>query len=45
MTNSEKLLLVQETSDIIEEFVSQVQKVKELETYLTFNPIYGTHIL
>eukprot|EP00826_Nyctotherus_ovalis_P047721 TRINITY_DN5531_c0_g3_i11.p1 TRINITY_DN5531_c0_g3~~TRINITY_DN5531_c0_g3_i11.p1 ORF type:complete len:114 (-),score=45.66 TRINITY_DN5531_c0_g3_i11:148-489(-) len=40
MTASEKLLIVQETSTIIEEFVAQVQKVKELESYLTFDPIY-----
>lgn len=44
MTTTEKLLLIQETSNIIESFINQTQKIKELESFLTFNPIYGKHL-
>ena len=35
----QKAVLVQEASDIIEDFAERVQEVKQLETYLTFDPI------
>eukprot|EP01022_Parablepharisma_sp_SALTPOND_P027412 TRINITY_DN66547_c0_g1_i1.p1 TRINITY_DN66547_c0_g1~~TRINITY_DN66547_c0_g1_i1.p1 ORF type:complete len:201 (-),score=17.99 TRINITY_DN66547_c0_g1_i1:46-648(-) len=37
----QKAVLVQESADIIEDFVDQVQEVKQLENYLTFDPICG----
>ena len=41
MTVPQKAVTVFESTDIIESFINQVEEVKEHETYLTFDPIYG----
>lgn len=41
LTAGQKTVLIKESSEIIQEFVEQVNEVKKLENHLTFDPILG----
>ncbi len=44
MSAPQKAVMVQECADMVQDYVRQVQDVRDLETYVTFDPIYGMQL-